>query len=200
MALHETKDVGAGDADEDVFTTALSGEVLPKYRMPDDHAPTEVVYELLSNELLLDGNAAQNLATFCTTWSDDGVHRLMNQCLDKNMIDKDEYPQTAEIEARCVNILADLWNAPAGGAATGCSTTGSSEAAMLGGLALKFRWRARRQAQGLPADRPNLVCGPVQICWEKFARYFDVELRPVPLEPDATGLRPHQLAEYVDEN
>ncbi len=200
MALHETKDVRPDDADTDVFTSELSGHILPKYRIPEDHSPSEVVYELIRNELLLDGNAAQNLATFCTTWSDDGVHRLMSACLDKNMIDKDEYPQTAEIEARCVNILADLWNAPAGGAATGCSTTGSSEAAMLGGLALKWRWRARRQAQGLPADRPNLVCGPVQVCWEKFARYFDVELRQVPLEEGATGLRPHQLDAYVDEN
>ncbi|MFI9064073.1 glutamate decarboxylase [Streptomyces sp. NPDC053429] len=200
MALHEMKDAHADDAETDVFASALSGQVLPKHRMPEDHSPTEVVYELLRNELLLDGNAAQNLATFCTTWSDDGVHRLMNQCLDKNMIDKDEYPQTAEIEARCVSILADLWNAPAGGAATGCSTTGSSEAAMLGGLALKWRWRSRRRAQGLPAGRPNLVCGPVQVCWEKFARYFDVELRQVPLEPGATGLRPHQLGAYVDEN
>ncbi|WP_329200447.1 MULTISPECIES: glutamate decarboxylase [unclassified Streptomyces] len=200
MALHEMKDAHADDAETDVFASALSGQVLPKHRMPEDHSPTEVVYELLRNELLLDGNAAQNLATFCTTWSDDGVHRLMNQCLDKNMIDKDEYPQTAEIEARCVSILADLWNAPTGGAATGCSTTGSSEAAMLGGLALKWRWRTRRQAEGLPADRPNLVCGPVQVCWEKFARYFDVELRQVPLEPGATGLRPHQVAAYVDEN
>ncbi|MGW2440715.1 glutamate decarboxylase [Streptomyces goshikiensis] len=200
MALHETKDVPAQDADTDVFTSALSGEILPKYRMPEDHSPSEVVYELLHNELLLDGNAAQNLATFCTTWSDDGVRRLMAECLDKNMIDKDEYPQTAEIESRCVNILADLWNAPSGGAATGCSTTGSSEAAMLGGLALKWRWRERRRAAGLPVDRPNLICGPVQICWDKFARYFDVELRQIPLEPGATGLRPHQLAQYVDEN
>lgn len=200
MALHETKDARARDAETDVFASALSGEILPKYRMPDDHSPSEVVYQLLHNELLLDGNAAQNLATFCTTWSDDEVHRLMNECLDKNMIDKDEYPQTAEIEARCVNILADLWNAPAGTTGTGCSTTGSSEAAMLGGLALKWRWRERRRAAGLPADRPNLVCGPVQICWEKFARYFDVELRQVPLEPGATGLRAEQLAAHVDEN
>ncbi|MER5728223.1 glutamate decarboxylase [Streptomyces sp. NPDC002138] len=210
MALHEMKDVRtaaarpgdqhADDVATDVFASALSGQVLPKYRMPEEHSPTEVVYSLLHNELLLDGNAAQNLATFCTTWSDDGARRLMNECIDKNMIDKDEYPQTAEIEARCVNILADLWNAPPGGAATGCSTTGSSEAAMLGGLALKWRWRARRRAEGKPADRPNLVCGPVQICWEKFARYFDVELRQVPLEAGATGLRPDQLAAYVDEN
>ncbi|MEU9714292.1 glutamate decarboxylase [Streptomyces sp. NPDC047976] len=200
MALHQTKDTHARDDGTDVFASALSGQVLPKYRIPDDHSPAEVVYSLLRNELLLDGNAAQNLATFCTTWSDDAVHRLMDECLDKNMIDKDEYPQTAEIEARCVNILADLWNAPPGHIGTGCSTTGSSEAAMLGGLALKWRWRERRRAEGEPVDRPNLVCGPVQICWEKFARYFDVELRQVPLEPGATGLRPHQLAEYVDEN
>ncbi|RSS50189.1 glutamate decarboxylase [Streptomyces sp. WAC07061] len=200
MALHQTKDTHGMDDGTDVFASALSGQVVPKYRIPDDHSPAEVVYSLLHNELLLDGNAAQNLATFCTTWSDDAVHRLMNECLDKNMIDKDEYPQTAEIEARCVNILADLWNAPPGHVGTGCSTTGSSEAAMLGGLALKWRWRERRRAEGKPADRPNLVCGPVQICWEKFARYFDVELRQVPLEPGATGLRPHQLAGYVDEN
>ncbi|WP_405977339.1 glutamate decarboxylase [Streptomyces sp. NBC_00158] len=200
MALHQTKDTHGRDDGTDVFASALSGQVLPKYRIPEDHSPSEVVYSLLHNELLLDGNAAQNLATFCTTWSDDAVHRLMNECLDKNMIDKDEYPQTAEIEARCVNILADLWNAPPGHVGTGCSTTGSSEAAMLGGLALKWRWRERRRAEGRPADRPNLVCGPVQICWEKFARYFDVELRQVPLEPGATGLRPHQLAAYVDEN
>ncbi|NUU20832.1 MAG: glutamate decarboxylase, partial [Streptomycetaceae bacterium] len=125
-------------------------------------------------------------------------------CLDKNMIDKDEYPQTAEIESRCVNILADLWNAPRTGPddpnAVGCSTTGSSEAAMLGGLALKWRWRERRKKQGKSTDRPNIVAGPVQICWDKFARYFDVELRQVPLEPGATGLRAHQLEDYVDEN
>lgn len=200
MALHQTKHGRAHDTAADVFTSALSGQVLPKYRMPETPSPSQVVYELLRNELLLDGNAAQNLATFCTTWSDDSVRRLMIDCLDKNMIDKDEYPQTAEIEARCVHILADLWHAPPGAQATGCSTTGSSEAAMLGGLALKWRWRARRRAEGLPADRPNLVCGPVQVCWEKFARYFDVELRQIPVEEGATGLRPHQLEAYVDEN
>ncbi|EFL19027.1 glutamate decarboxylase, partial [Streptomyces sp. C] len=113
MALHQTKDTHARDDGTDVFASALSGQVLPKYRIPDDHSPAEVVYSLLHNELLLDGNAAQNLATFCTTWSDDAVHRLMNECLDKNMIDKDEYPQTAEIEARCVNILAEPLERPA---------------------------------------------------------------------------------------
>ncbi|MGW0663709.1 glutamate decarboxylase [Streptodolium elevatio] len=203
MALHEARDPAEADASTDVFATALSRHELSKYRMPEDHSPADVVYAVIHNELLLDGNAAQNLATFCTTWSEDEVHRLMNECLDKNMIDKDEYPQTAEIESRCVNILANLWNAPTtatAGNAMGCSTTGSSEAAMLGGLALKWRWRERRRAAGKPTDRPNLVCGPVQICWDKFARYFDVELRQVPLEPGATGLRAHQLKDHVDEN
>jgi glutamate decarboxylase len=184
----------------DLFAGPEGVRIASKYAMPGEPSRPEAIYQLLRTELLLDGNAAQNLATFCTTWSEDEVHRLMNASLDKNMIDKDEYPQTAEIENRCVHILAGLWNAPTGGSAMGCSTTGSSEACMLGGLALKHRWRARRAAEGKPGDKPNLVCGPVQVCWEKFARYFDVELRQVPLEPDATGLRPHQLKDYVDEN
>ncbi|WP_131737734.1 glutamate decarboxylase [Actinomadura roseirufa] len=196
MALHRVGD----DKETDVFAAPLSGETLAKYRIPEDVSPPKVVYAALHNELLLDGNAVQNLATFCTTWSEDEIHRLMNECLGKNMVDKDEYPQTAEIESRCVHILADLWNSPAGAGTMGCSTTGSSEAAMLGGLALKWRWRQRRAAEGGSTGRPNLVCGPVQICWDKFARYFDVELRQVPLEPGATGLRPHQLERYVDEN
>nr|WP_234380785.1 glutamate decarboxylase [Streptomyces sp. CMB-StM0423] len=178
----------------------ISEHALPKYFMPEEVSDPRAVKALIRDELALDGNAAQNLATFCTTWAEDEVHSLMDECIGKNMVDKDEYPQTADIENRCVHILADLWHSPHGETTMGCSTTGSSEAAMLGGLALKWRWRRRRKAEGKPADRPNLVCGPVQVCWEKFARYFDVELRQVPLEPDATGLRPHQLREYVDEN
>ncbi|WP_258038700.1 glutamate decarboxylase [Streptomyces sp. SM12] len=205
MVLHQIGD----DSDsplEDAYALPVSERQLPRFRMPDETSPPRAVFELIRDELALDGNSSQNLATFCTTWAEPEVHGLMDLCLDKNMIDKDEYPQTAEIESRCVRIIADLWNAPSApgadgaGAASGCSTTGSSEACMLGGLALKWRWRKRRQAEGRPADRPNLVCGPVQVCWEKFARYFDVELRQVPLEPDATGLRPHQLRQYVDEN
>ncbi|WSA42500.1 glutamate decarboxylase [Streptomyces sp. NBC_01808] len=178
----------------------ISEHALPKYFMPEEVSDPRAVKALIRDELALDGNAAQNLATFCTTWAEDEVHSLMDECIGKNMVDKDEYPQTADIENRCVHMLADLWHSPHGETTMGCSTTGSSEAAMLGGLALKWRWRQRRKAEGKPADRPNLVCGPVQVCWEKFARYFDVELRQVPLEPDATGLRPHQLREYVDEN
>jgi glutamate decarboxylase len=199
MALH-TVAAGRVAGPADVFADPLSEQVLPRYRIPERSSDPRTAYELVHAELALDGNAAQNLATFCTTWTEDQVHRLMNECLGKNMIDKDEYPQTAEIESRCVHMIAGLWNSPAEPDPMGCSTTGSSEAAMLGGLALKWRWRQRRRAEGRPADRPNLVAGPVQVCWDKFCRYFDVELRQVPLEADATGLRPHQLREYVDEN
>jgi glutamate decarboxylase len=198
MALHAVRPSSPGI--DDVFAMPLSNQVLPKYRMPDGESDPETVRELIRTELLLDGNAAQNLATFCTTWTSPQVDMLMAESIDKNMIDKDEYPQTAEIENRCVHLLADLWNSPQGETTLGCSTTGSSEACMLGGLALKWRWRKRRQAQGKPTDKPNLVVGPVQVCWEKFARYFDVELRRVPLEPGATGLRAHQIHDYVDEN
>jgi hypothetical protein len=106
----------------------------------------------------------------------------MDECIDKNMIDKDEYPQSAEIENRCVHMLADLWNSPDAANTMGCSTTGSSEAAMLGGMAMKWRWREKMKAAGKPTDKPNMICGPVQICWHKFARYWDVELREIPME------------------
>ena len=182
------------------YASGTATRSLPKRRMPEGSAPPEVAMSLVRDELLLDGNSRQNLATFCTTWVSPEVRQLMADAIDKNMIDKDEYPQTAEIESRCVHIVADLWHAPEAATAVGCSTTGSSEAAMLGGLALKTQWRKRRAAAGLPADKPNLVCGPVQICWHKFARYFDVELREIPLEGDALGMTPDQVARYCDEN
>jgi glutamate decarboxylase len=173
---------------------------IPKHRIPPDGLRPDVALQLVTDELMLDGNARQNLATFCQTWFDDGVHKLMDLSIDKNMIDKDEYPATAEIESRCVQLLAHLWNSPAAGTTMGCSTTGSSEAAMLGGLALKWKWRERRAKSGKPSDKPNLVTGPVQVCWHKFARYFDVELREVPLERDRLVMTPDEVVKRVDEN
>jgi glutamate decarboxylase len=128
--------------------------------------------------------------------------KLMAETADKNMIDKDEYPQTAAIESRCVNMLANLWHAPEQeGPATGCSTTGSSEAAMLAGMALKWRWRARREKQGKPTDRPNLVMGVnVQVCWDKFCRYWEVEPRLVPMEGDRFHLGAEEAVALCDEN
>ena len=125
----------------------------------------------------------------------------MAECVDKNMIDKDEYPQTAELESRCVAMLSRLWHAPDAEAATGCSTTGSSEAAMLGGLALKRRWQQRRRAAGQPADRLNLVMGiNVQVCWEKFANYWDVEMRLSRWRATASTLSAEEAVARCDEN
>jgi glutamate decarboxylase len=127
--------------------------------------------------------------------------RLMAETADKNMIDKDEYPQTAAIESHCVNILANLWGSPQEENATGCSTTGSSEASMLAGMALKWRWRKRMEAAGKPAEEPNLVMGAnVQVCWEKFCRYWDVEPRMVPVERDRYHLGVEEAIAQCDEN
>nr|WP_246252512.1 glutamate decarboxylase [Ancylobacter pratisalsi] len=173
---------------------------MPKFHFPKAERDPRHVFAAVRDELMLDGNSRQNLATFCQTWVDDEIQDLMSLSIDKNMIDKDEYPQTAEIEARCVHMLADLWNSPDPKGTVGCSTVGSSEAAMLGGLALKWQWRKRRAAAGLSADRPNMICGPVQICWHKFARYFDVELREIPLEGDRLIMTPEEVLKRVDEN
>jgi glutamate decarboxylase len=178
----------------------LEGKI-PRHELPDGELPRDVAYEIIHDELMLDGNARLNVATFVTTWMEPQADRLIAECLDKNMIDKDEYPQTAEIESRCVHMLSRLWHAPDGDAATGCSTTGSSEAAMLGGLALKRRWQHEREAAGQPADRPNLVTGiNVQVCWEKFANYWDIELRTVPMEGDRYHLIADEAVGLCDEN
>lgn len=174
---------------------------IPRHELSADELDPDVAFQLVHDELMLDGNARLNLATFVTTIMEPQAKLLMAECLDKNMIDKDEYPQTAELESRCVNILSKLWNAPDGGRATGCSTTGSSEAAMLGGLALKRRWAARQQAAGKPTDKPNIVMGiNVQVCWEKFANYWDVEMRLVPMEGDTYNLTPDRAVAQCDEN
>lgn len=172
---------------------------LPKSDFPEREEDPRRVYSAVRDELMLDGNARQNLATFCQTWEEPEIHDLMDLCIDKNMVDKDEYPQTAEIEARCVRMLADLWHAPEG-PATGCSTTGSSEAAMLGGLAMKRRWEARRRAEGKPTDKPNLITGPVQVCWHKFTRYWDVEHREIPMENGRFLMTPEEVLNLCDEN
>jgi len=148
---------------------------------------------------MLDGVARMNLATFCTTWVEPEVRQLMADSLDKNIIDKDEYPQTAELENRCVHMLADLFHSPDPAGTIGTSTTGSSEAAMLGGLAAKWRWKAKRVAEGKSTANPNFVCGPVQVCWEKFGRYFDVETRQVPMN-DTFVMTPEEAVAACDEN
>jgi glutamate decarboxylase len=181
---------------------------LPRLRLPDLPIPPEIAARHVRSDLILDGNARLNLATFVTTWMEHEARQLMAETSEKNMIDKDEYPQTAELELRCINILADLWHAGSGGQAVGTSTTGSSEAttgsseaAMLGGMALLWRWRERQRAAGKPTDKPNLVTGiNVQVCWEKFCRYWDVEPRLAPMDGDRRHLDGEQAVKLCDEN
>jgi glutamate decarboxylase len=173
----------------------------PMYRVGDGPLPPETAYRLIHDELMLDGNARLNLATFVTTWMEPEAGRLMAECAEKNMIDKDEYPQTAELERRCVAILADLWNAPDPHAAVGCSTTGSSEACMLAGLALKRQWMKRNPDRYKAGARPNLVMGiNVQVCWEKFCEYWEVEPRFVPMDGERFTIGPEEAVALCDEN
>jgi glutamate decarboxylase len=202
MALRHPKGPPRSNDDDlgvaPLFT--LEGTKIPRHRLPEGELPPDVAYQIIHDELMIDGNARLNLATFVTTWMEPQAQALMSECFDKNMIDKDEYPQTAELEMRCVSMLARLWNAPETDEATGCSTTGSSEAAMLGGLALKRRWQHRRKAERKPIDSPNIVMGiNVQVCWEKFANYWDVEMRLVPMEGDRLHLSADEAVKLCDE-
>ncbi len=173
----------------------------PRRRLPDGPMAATTAYQFVHDELMLDGNARQNLATFVTTWMEPQAGKLMSDCRDKNMIDKDEYPRTAELERRCVAMLAHLWHAPDPDTVVGCSTTGSSEACMLAGMAFKRRW-AKRNPVSYPATaRPNLVMGTnVQVCWEKFCNFWEVEARQVPMEGNRFHLDPQAAAELCDEN
>src|SRR6476659_980996 len=202
MSSHEHHGANAADEISVNPLFAREGEeTIPRWRIPDGEMLPDSAYQVIHDELLLDGNARQNLATFVTTWMEPQAARLYAESFDKNMIDKDEYPQTAAIEDRCVHILADLWNSPAPHTTIGASAIGSSEACMLAGLALHRRWRTRRQADGGTTDRPNVVfSSSVQVVWEKYASYWGVEPRYVPITKDRPYLTPDRMLEAVDEN
>ncbi len=199
-----TKILSRHNMDEIIEPTYGSRHLIdapPKYSLPENSMPPRVAKDLVHDTLMLDGNARLNLATFVTTWMEPEAQELMAETFDKNMIDKDEYPQTAELEQRCVMMLAKLWSSPDQANSIGCSTVGSSEACMLGGMAMKWKWRKHRQQQGKPTDKPNLVMGiNVQICWEKFCRYWDIEMRLAPMEEGSYTLTPEKMRELCDEN
>ena len=191
----------ARDENATTYSTRYFTEDVPRHQLPDDGMPPRAAYQLVHDELYLDGNPALNLATFVTTWMEPEANQLIAENEHKNFIDHDEYPQTGIIEQRCVDMLAHLYNAPEDGEQTGASTEGSSEAIMLGLLAAKWRWRLRRKAEGKPTDNPNVVMGAdVHTVWEKFARYFDVEPRIVPMETDRQTLTAELVGERIDEN
>ena len=184
---------------ENRFGNRFLVEDVPDHRLPESGMPAVDAMRLLGEELVLDGEPHRNLATFVTTWMEPEAQRIIAESLHRNFIDHAEYPRTAEIEQRCIRMLADLFHAP--GETTGARTQGSSEAIMLGALALKWQWRKRREAAGKAADRPNLVFGgDVHVVWEKFCRYFDVEPRIVPLQEHKFTIGPEEVAAHVDEN
>lgn len=182
-----------------VYGRTAMDRPVPKYELPEGELSADTAYNLIHDELMLDGNARLNLATFVTTWMEPQAEKLMAESFDKNMIDKDEYPFTAMIEERCINIVTRLFNAPETG--VGASAIGSSEAVMLAGMALKWKWRARMKAKGKPTDKPNIVMGNnVQVVWEKFARYWDVEPRYIEMERNQYTITPKGVLDAVDEN
>ncbi|KAG2330103.1 hypothetical protein Bca52824_001283 [Brassica carinata] len=176
---------------------------LPKYEIGESSIPKDAAYQIIKDELMLDGNPRLNLASFVTTWMEPECDKLIMDSINKNYVDMDEYPVTTELQNRCVNMIARLFNAPLGDTETamGVGTVGSSEAIMLAGLAFKRNWQNKRKAEGKPYDKPNIVTGAnVQVCWEKFARYFEVELKEVKLSEGYYVMDPEKAVEMVDEN
>ncbi|MEK6276731.1 MAG: glutamate decarboxylase [Actinomycetota bacterium] len=189
----------AGQRDSSLYGNRFLTQEVPNREFPDSGMPAVDAMRLVAEELVLDGDPPRNLATFVTTWMEPEAQRIIAENLHRNFIDHAEYPQTAEIEQRCIRMLADLFNAP--GETTGARTQGSSEAIMLGALSLKWKWRQRREADGKPTDKPNLVFGgDVHVVWEKFCRYFDVEPRIVPLQEHKYTIGPEDVEPHIDEN
>lgn len=176
-------------------------ETIPKFEMPEEGMPPRAAYQLIREELNLDGNPTLNLASFVTTWMEPEANQLIMDSVGKNFVDNDEYPQTEKIQQRVVNMLARLFSAPENANTTGTATIGSSEAIMLALLAHKWTWRKQRQAEGKPYDKPNIVIGAdMHTVWEKFALYFDVELKKIPLEKDRHVVTAEEVEKEIDEN
>jgi glutamate decarboxylase len=198
-AVHKLK-LDSDELHSPTYAARSFSHDVPKYRLPKQGMSADAAYQLVHDELNLDGNLALNLASFVTSWMEPQADRLAVETLAKNLIDQDEYPQTEAIHERVVSMIGRLFHAPAGGHPTGAATIGSSEAIMLGMLAHKRSWQRRRQDAGLPADRPNMVMGAdVHTCWEKFARYFEVEARVAPMEEHRYTIAAPQVEPFLDE-
>ncbi|KAM7482880.1 hypothetical protein LguiB_007463 [Lonicera macranthoides] len=202
MVISTTKS-DSGELLHSTFASRYARTPLPRFKMPEKSMPKEAAYQIINDELMLDGNPRLNLASFVTTWMEPECDRLIMSSINKNYVDMDDYPVTTELQNRCVNMIAHLFHAPVGEdeTAVGVGTVGSSEAIMLAGLAFKRKWQAKRKSLGKPYDNPNIVTGSnVQVCWEKFARYFEVELKEVKLKEGYYIMDPVKAVEMVDEN
>ena len=179
---------------------------VPKHSMPLHSMTASAASDFIRTELRLDGNPNLNLASFVTTEVDRECRELLQEAINKNMPDQDQYPHSNDIQDRCINILADLWNAPSATThAVGTATIGSSEAILLAGLAMKWRWRARRAKElGVAphevVERPNLIfSAAVHVSILKVCRFFDIDARVLPLEHDRLVLDPAEVIRQCDE-
>jgi glutamate decarboxylase len=180
------------------YSSRYFTDEIPEHAIPKESMPARAAFQLIHDELDLDGNPALNLASFVTTWMEPEAQVLATESLNRNFVDQDEYPQTEQIHQRVVSMIGGLFNTPSQGEPCGTATIGSSEAIMLGLLAHKWSWRERR---GDDSARPNVVFGAdVHTCWEKFTKYFDVEQRVIPLTPDRHTIGPEQVEPLLDEN
>jgi glutamate decarboxylase len=179
-----------------------SQDAIPKFHLPPDGAPSDTVYQMIHDEVNLDGKPDLNLASFVGTWMEPNAERLMAENLNKNLADADEYPALMRIHERCITIIANMWGVCPGEKAIGSATTGSSEAIHLGGLAMKRRWQQKRRKEGKDTSKPNIIMGAnAQVALEKFARYFEVEARILPVsEKSRHRLDPELVKKNIDEN
>jgi len=188
----------AGRLTNTTYSSRYFTDEVPAHEIPAESMPARAAYQLIHDELNLDGNPALNLASFVTTWMEPEAQQLASETLNRNFVDQDEYPQTEEIHHRVVSMIGGMFNAPAEGEPCGTATIGSSEAIMLGLLAHKWSWRERR---GDDSAKPNVVFGAdVHTCWEKFTKYFDVEQRVIPLTPERHVIGPEEVEPLIDEN
>ncbi|KAL5115499.1 hypothetical protein ACEQ8H_006640 [Pleosporales sp. CAS-2024a] len=199
--LHPDDD--ADDFAATVYGSRYAAEDLPRHEMPDKEMPPAVAYRMIKDDLTLDGTPTLNLASFVTTYMEEEAEKLMVDAFSKNFIDYEEYPVSADIQNRCVSMIARLFNAPIGDEdnTIGTSTIGSSEAIMLGVLSMKKLWQNKRKADGKPYDKPNMIMNSaVQVCWEKACRYFDVEERYVYCTRERYVMDPKECVDFCDEN
>ncbi len=174
----------------------------PSQFIPQRGIDAAAAYKLVKDETSPQTQPKLNLATFVTTYMDEHATRLMNEAIDVNYIDETEYPRVALMSARCINIIANMWNSPEkDDSKCGALGIGSSEACMLGGVAAWLRWRERRQSEGKACDKPNLVMSSAfQVVWEKFCQLWQIELRTVPINMTHQTLDPVEAIALCDEN
>ncbi|KAJ5937036.1 hypothetical protein N7466_003486 [Penicillium verhagenii] len=222
--MQQFKRLSASRGCTNVYGSRFASEHMPCEELPYDEMPKETAYRMIKDDLVLDGNPMLKsvtsgiLSTRHKLWiakltlrqprkfrhNEDEAEKLISESSNKNVIDHEEYPKSVEIEQRCLKMLGNLFHAPTQDGKTtsiGTACIGSSEAIMLAVLAMKKRWKNQRKAAGKDASEPNIIMSTgVQVCWEKAARYFEIDEKLVPCTETRYVIDPAQAVELVDEN